>query len=155
LGNLLQTEPNPLPYFDATLADALVNPANLAAAPNATLDQIAMQLGPGAPAGAGQPLAGGGAGGMGVPFGAQVGAEPAAAGWSIGPVAAGGRKSSDLIVASDYKYGVGLGQLGFVETHYRFPVLVSWDFTCTDSGGFERLMNDLDVGLLGTLDAAQ
>ena len=35
---------------------------------------------------------------------------------------------------------------------YRFPVLVSWDFTCTGDGGFERLMNELDVGLLGTLE---
>jgi hypothetical protein len=33
-------------------------------------------------------------------------------------------------------------------------VLVSWDFTCTSGGGFERLMNRLDVGLLGTVDAA-
>ena len=37
----------------------------------------------------------------------------------------------------------------------RFPVLVSWDFTCTGDGGFERLMNELDVGLLGTLDTDQ
>jgi hypothetical protein len=34
-------------------------------------------------------------------------------------------------------------------------VLVSWEFTCTGTGGFERLMNELDVGLLGTLDEHQ
>ncbi|MCK8462473.1 hypothetical protein MUY35_01250 [Aliiroseovarius sp. S1339] len=36
------------------------------------------------------------------------------------------------------------------ETFYRFPVLTSWRFTCTGAGGFQQLMNGLDVGLLGT-----
>lgn len=37
-----------------------------------------------------------------------------------------------------------------VEDIYRFPVLTSWRFTCTGRGSFAQLMNDLNVGLLGT-----
>lgn len=37
------------------------------------------------------------------------------------------------------------------EKTYRFPVLVSWSFTCTGAGSFETLMQDLDVGMLGTV----
>jgi hypothetical protein len=38
----------------------------------------------------------------------------------------------------------------FGEKFYRFPVLTSWRFTCSGAGGFEQLMKNLDVGLLGT-----
>lgn len=38
-----------------------------------------------------------------------------------------------------------------VEKTYRFPVLVSWSFTCTGAGSFETLMQGLDVGMLGTV----
>lgn len=38
----------------------------------------------------------------------------------------------------------------FLEKFYRFPVLTSWRFTCSGAGGFEQLMKNLDVGLLGT-----
>jgi hypothetical protein len=156
LPELLATEPNPVLFFDATLVDALIDPAFPQVAPNATVDQIAMNLGAGAhttvakkaplsatPSEMGAGLA---------PFGTSTGLEPAAAGWSIGPVAQAGRKSDDLAIATNYKTGIGMGRLPYVEERYRFPVLVSWEFTCTGSGGFERLMNDLDVGLLGTLD---
>jgi hypothetical protein len=37
------------------------------------------------------------------------------------------------------------------EKIYRFPVLVSWSFTCTGAGSFETLMQGLDVGMLGTV----
>ena len=60
--------------------------------------------------------------------------------------------SDDLAVAREYKAGLNEGILCASIPVYRFPVLVSWDFTCTGDGGFERLMNDLDVGLLGTVD---
>lgn len=42
------------------------------------------------------------------------------------------------------------------EKVFRFPVLTHWSFTVTGAGGFESLMRNLDVGLLGTLpgDAA-
>ena len=153
LANLLATEPCPVPYFDATLTNALVDPAYLQLAPDATVDQIAMQLGAGAGGGAGLPPPPAWPAGQVVPFGTGTGLEAGAAGWSIGPVAQTGMQSTDLIVATGYKSGVGQGRLPNV-AHYRFPVLVSWDFTCTASGGFERLMNDLDVGLLGTLPEA-
>ena len=32
----------------------------------------------------------------------------------------------------------------------RFPVLTSWRFTCSGAGSFAQLMEDLDIGLLGT-----
>ncbi len=37
-----------------------------------------------------------------------------------------------------------------LERVYRFPVLTHWSFTTTGAGGFETLMQHLDVGLLGT-----
>ena len=36
---------------------------------------------------------------------------------------------------------------------YRFPVLAHWSFTTNEGATFETLMQDLDVGLLGTLPA--
>ena len=38
----------------------------------------------------------------------------------------------------------------FVEPVYRFPVLTHWSFTVSGAGGFDSLMESLDVGLLGT-----
>jgi len=38
-----------------------------------------------------------------------------------------------------------------VEPVYRFPVLAHWSFTTTDGDTFETLMQNLDVGLIGTL----
>lgn len=35
------------------------------------------------------------------------------------------------------------------EPMLRFPVLTSWRFTCAGAGGFESIMRNLDVGLLG------
>jgi hypothetical protein len=40
------------------------------------------------------------------------------------------------------------------ERVYRFPVLAHWSFTVTGSGSFEALMQNLDVGLLGTAPPA-
>ncbi len=37
------------------------------------------------------------------------------------------------------------------EQVYRFPVLAHWSFTTTEGATFETLMQDLDVGLLGTV----
>ncbi|MBS0451884.1 MAG: hypothetical protein JSS14_11275 [Proteobacteria bacterium] len=38
-----------------------------------------------------------------------------------------------------------------VEKVYRFPVLAHWSFTTNEGATFESLMEDLDVGLLGTV----
>jgi hypothetical protein len=39
------------------------------------------------------------------------------------------------------------------EKVYRFPVLAHWSFTTNEGATFETLMQDLDVGLLGTVPA--
>lgn len=38
---------------------------------------------------------------------------------------------------------------GEVVKTVKFPVLANWSFTCTEHGGFETLMQELDVGLHG------
>jgi hypothetical protein len=159
LPRLLPTEPNPVFDFDATIVTSLVTQAYLQPAPNATIDQIAMSLGPGA-----QLLAKGKSSKAGpaitassavAPYAPAAKLETSAASWSTGPVTSVAVNSQDYAVASEYKFGLNDGIIGLLSKRFRFPVLVSWEFTCTGSGGFERLMNDLDVGLLGTLDAAQ
>jgi hypothetical protein len=89
------------------------------------------------------------------PYPVAAGIEGAAAAWRTGPAAAGVSKSTDLAVAGALKSGISSGFPPVLTSKLRFPVLVSWDFVCTADGGFERLMNDLDVGLLGTVDQAQ
>ena len=37
------------------------------------------------------------------------------------------------------------------EKTFRFPVLAHWSFTCNGAGSLDTIMQDLDVGLLGTL----
>jgi hypothetical protein len=152
---LLATEPNPVFVFDSTLAFA--DDRYLAKAPEATLDQIAMQLGAGAQfATLGEGIAAGAVANTDlVPYGTGKGLETAAASWATGPVKSGSKASGDLAVAGGFKADVNQGFGAFFVDRFRFPVLASWDFTCTGTGGFERLMNGLDVGLLGTLDTEQ
>ena len=40
-----------------------------------------------------------------------------------------------------------------MEKVLRFPVLAHWSFTTSEGATFETLMEDLDVGLLGTAPA--
>jgi len=47
-----------------------------------------------------------------------------------------------------FRYPIGVYAL---EKVFRFPVLAHWSFTTSDGATFETLMQDLDVGLLGTL----
>ena len=163
IDKLLATEPAPSPFFNALEATVLVDAELMRAAPEATLDQIAMQLGPGAasahlegPVGAGEaagpPKL---SGGEVVSFQAAQGLEPASSAWATGPVGKSAITAGDLSVASNYKHGLNDGILQVFSPRYRFPVLVSWDFVCTGDGGFERLMNELEVGLLGTLGEDQ
>ena len=153
---LLATEPNPVFVFDATIGFA--DDRYLAKAPEATLDQIAMQLGPGAQFATldkGPNLSAASKTTDIVPYGKGKGLEVAAASWATGPVKSGAKTSGDLAVASGYKADINQGFPAVFLNRSRFPVLASWDFTCTGTGGFERLMNELQVGLLGTLDADQ
>jgi hypothetical protein len=43
-----------------------------------------------------------------------------------------------------------LSNIVLIEPIYRFPVLTHWSFTVNGAGGFDSLMEGLDVGLLGT-----
>jgi hypothetical protein len=163
LDKLLETEPDPLPFFNALDATVLVNAELMQPAPEATLDQIAMQLGPGAsiariegaPEGAEAAGPSQAISGEVVSYQSAKGLEAASSAWATGPVGKSAITSGDLAVVSNYKLGLNDGILQAFSPRYRFPVLVSWDFVCTGDGGFERLMNKLDVGLLGTLDADQ
>jgi hypothetical protein len=125
--------------------------------PNATLDQIAMNVGPGLRTQSiGKGLSNSAAAATSpAPYGVARGIEPAAGGWATGPVRSGTGISAELAVVGAARAGIGAGLLAQFSTSFRFPVLVSWEFTCTADGGFERLMSDLRVGLLGTIDAAQ
>ncbi len=49
--------------------------------------------------------------------------------------------------------GIDLGVLEPLVSRFRFPVLASWEFVCEGDGDFASLMQNLDVGLLGTLPA--
>jgi hypothetical protein len=161
LDKLLPTEPNPVFSFNALEATQFINADFLAPAPNATLDELAMGIGPGV-----QQFAKGKAAGKTkkvgeaastvsnelIAYGTGKGVETAASSWATGPAKTGSVVSQDLAVASGFKVGLNEGVLVTLSPVYRFPVLVSWDFVCTGEGGFERLMNELDVGLLGTVD---
>jgi hypothetical protein len=160
LDKLLPTEPNPVFSFNALEATKFINPDFLVPAPNATLDELAMGIGPGVR----QSATGKGAGKAKVTqvdaavsneliaYGTGKGVETAAAAWATGPAKSGAVVSQDLAIASGFKAALNDGLLVAFSPVYRFPVLVSWDFVCTGEGGFERLMNNLDVGLLGTVD---
>lgn len=47
-------------------------------------------------------------------------------------------------------YRGNLGQIVTAEPVLRFPVLAHWSFTVGEAGGFESLMRDLDVAMLGS-----
>lgn len=87
--------------------------------------------------------------------------EKAAAAFATGPSPTVGLSSDATRSVDKWKSGTFLGDLGdvidvvgvrYLEPRFRFPVLASWDFVCTGDGGFERLMNDLHSGMLGTVD---
>ena len=149
LDALLPTAPPSLPHFDATRVDALVNVAIMRTAPDATVDELTMHLGAAADdrilrRDAARPAS----------SGAASGREAAASAWSIGPVLGTSIVAADESEARMWKVGIGTAPIIEVvlRQRLRFPVLVSWDFTCTADGGFERLINELGVGLLGTLE---
>ncbi len=156
LDTLLATEPDPVLFFNSFEATALVDQAFLAPAPNATLDEIAMGIGAAqAHLGKDAERAAATTGSKALaPYGTSFGLEPAAAAWATGPSRTAAIASDDLATARNYKAGLNDGLLFTLDPVLRFPVLASWEFTCTGAGGFERLMNELEVGLLGTVDAA-
>jgi hypothetical protein len=171
LDKLLATEPPDLPYFDAVMTTQYVNPALLAPAPEGTVDELVMGIGAGVLPIAALPKSAKSAKSAKAveaakaaqaalpvtrteiaPYPTSTHVESAAGAWAVGPTKSHAVVSNDLEVAKGYKSGISDGILILLENTYRFPVLVSWDFTCTADGGFERLMNDLEVGLVGTVD---
>jgi hypothetical protein len=87
----------------------------------------------------------------------SLGVEQAAKGYATGPVKHGSTSSGDTMPISKWVDGQNLSAIAEIALHaleptFRFPVLVSWEFVCTGDGTFESLMNDLDSGMLGTLD---
>jgi hypothetical protein len=114
-------------------------------------------IGGASPAGASH--AGGGSAAISA-FGGGAGIEEAAAAYALGPPIEAATRTNEIRQANQWMVGTSLGELaefagGFGRTpekRFRFPVLVSWEFVCTGEGGFERLMNRLDSGMLGTTD---
>lgn len=89
----------------------------------------------------------------------RSGIESAAASYATGPAVNGLVRADDAADVKRWIGGSSLTELGGLAEHvkafpierrFRFPVLVSWDFICTGTGGFERLMNTLHSGMLGT-----
>ena len=80
----------------------------------------------------------------------------AEAAWPVEPRAAVAAAAVDPDAARLVRDTMGLGFHLPIE-HYatepvlRFPVLAHWSFTTTEGATFETLMQDLDVGLLGSL----
>jgi hypothetical protein len=125
--------------------------------PHAPIDVITMK-GPQVAAG-GKAIGAGPASGV-TAYAAPNGVERAAASYATGPSRNLPAAADDARPVRQWASGVGLGEIGQLAGHvlvpleptYRFPVLTSWDFVCTGDGGFERLMNHLDSGMLGTVD---
>jgi hypothetical protein len=55
-------------------------------------------------------------------------------------------------MASGFRYPI---ERYAIEKVLRFPVLAHWSFTTSEGATFETLMQDLDVGLLGTIPVAK
>jgi hypothetical protein len=86
------------------------------------------------------------------------GIEMAASGFASGPVRNVAVSADDNAAAAKWLSGsllsdvAELGGYLVLDPTYRFPVLTSWDFVCTDDGTFEFLMNGLHSGMLATED---
>jgi hypothetical protein len=99
-----------------------------------------------------------GAGGAaGAPAVSAPGARVSAAAWEAAPqrveeiaVSASAEEASRLVRdGMTAGWRIPIDAIA-IEPTYRFPVLQSWSFTCSEAGDFEALMQNLDVGLLGT-----
>jgi hypothetical protein len=93
--------------------------------------------------------------------GSRMGAAPVAAQWAAqasAPAKATQKIAAaalDVDAAGRVRDAMGIGfrlPIGryALEKVYRFPVLAHWSFTTSEGATFERLMQKLDVGLLGS-----
>lgn len=81
-------------------------------------------------------------------------------GWSTKKAAAAAASSGDSQSAQarlftgpilGTMHAVDMAIIDPVATLYTFPVLAHWQFTCTGAGDFQSLVQNLDVGMTGTL----
>ena len=140
--------------FTAVMAE-LVDTAYFAQPPDLPVDVLAMQ-------GVNKYVTGGKAitSGAATQFagGKAIGVEQAASAYATGPAIQQAVSANDVWAVNTWADGATLGVVGELYTggilqidpRVRFPLLASWEFVCTGDGGFERLMNALDGGLLGT-----
>ncbi len=74
--------------------------------------------------------------------------------WSEAPPVRGGMLSGYTLDSKPTAVqvgGVAMNQIHPTEPTFTFPVLAQWSFTCTEAGDFQTRMQELDVGLHGTL----
>lgn len=162
--SLLEKAPEPLPSTFLPIFSGVAATFDLA-----TLDQVTMgttTYTQKATVAAGEVLRGAGAEGIGRAEGAtrigradvEMGAAPyeAKAGWTT---AAAARGTTDVYAemaqgfTTQYVSGYLAGQFVTLDPELRFPVLLHWSFTSVGETTFRSLMEGLDSGLLGTVDA--
>jgi hypothetical protein len=130
--------------------------AHLAAA-QAAQARVALAAGASVPGGVTSATTVGGA----LDGGTRMGAVPVAAQWATkagAPTKATQKVAAaalDIDAAGRVRDAMGIGfryPIGryALEKVYRFPVLAHWSFTTSEGATFERLMQKLDVGLLGS-----
>lgn len=83
----------------------------------------------------------------------------ASSAWAQGPAAAVAEAAFATDAARVVRDTMAIGwrypiELFAVEQVYRFPVLAYWSFTTSEGATFETLMQDLDVGLVGSVPPA-
>ncbi len=75
--------------------------------------------------------------------------------WSEAPPVRGGMLTGYTLEGNLTAVQVGSVDMNHIhptEPVFRFPVLAQWSFTCTEAGDFQTRMQELDVGLHGTLE---
>ncbi len=145
-----QSDPEFQLGLDFTLAEFMIEP------PNEPIDVVTMKVGLGTAML--QKRAANALGDVAVERSTSKGIEMAASGFASGPAKTVAVSADDNAATALWINGSQLSDVaeigGFfvLDPTYRFPVLTSWDFVCTDDGTFEILMNDLHSGMLGTED---
>jgi hypothetical protein len=81
---------------------------------------------------------------------------PVASEWTTGPTAAVAAAALQPEAARVVRDTMGIGfrlpiEAAGIERMLRFPVLAYWSFTTNEGATFETLMQDLDVGLVGSV----
>ncbi len=145
-----QSDPEFQLGLDFTLAEFMIEP------PNEPIDVVTMKAG--TASAMLQKRAANALGDVAVERSTSKGIELAASGFASGPAQTVAVSADDNAATARWVNGSALSDVaeigGFfvLDPTYRFPVLTSWDFVCTDDGTFEILMNGLHSGMLATED---